>query len=494
MESDLLFEDSPLGRYIQDVAPDVVLSNETSFVPKESKDKKKKKCVLINSLKKMPLSLRLPWYNDFYQELMNDPDCFLEKDFPDVLSALREESKLDSRAIQGIVFLVVVLLVSYFWSWKFLPCLVLLFFWGKRKDEKGTLHELEQDVKSLGRLKASMRHSLSLIREVELVSRGFRVGLTVQSPLSLMCKEIRHLRLLRETFKESWLSYKLCVSKMLESFAKCQRLSLRNDVELVQQLVDGTTYMSSVQSMANICEVVNVVGVNVFVIALRGLLLEERAIKMEEFRKFGRFCEEYAMRFSDVRGVCRKWNVPVGKKTQKKELFASNAVSSLQSSLKTIDAKIVLLCDRKDEKEENLSEDALSILEDLKIAYVEWERFCNEDKKIEKIEEDRKFVLEAEVKTAHSNGLEIDVIGEVRKENEQQEIVNNLNKVIEFYLSSEGTKETDEDARENHKPKKSREERIKEMKQRKKDEEIRIEKTRTLDVLMSELENVLKKR
>ena len=489
MESDVvLLDNSPLANYIKSFDPNV----ETVDIEEEEELEKTKNVVSGHGV----VCKRLALFNKVYQDILQDDCSCLEEDFADVMNGKMEEGRT-FLYWDLLVCLLVIIACSLFWKYYVIICLpFVLYLWnGRRNREKFVLSGIERCHTSIQKFYIAMKHTLNLVREVELVNRGFRVGLTTQSPLSLMAKELRCLRLQRASLEESWNAFKENMLRLLSEI-RPKYSSLNSDLKSVVCLLRETQYEDSIQRISKICDVTQICGSMGMIIVLRSLFLGCFS-SISSLSVLETFCNVQTKRIQRNRETAMDWRTTPKERREHPSDFSSKQIASLQSSIRTIGAKTVLLNELKREKKE-WKEEAMFVLRELEHAVIEWKCFCfDDDSSVEKTEEPKEKEKEIclERSTSSKNGLEIDVIGEKAEtaQKETQKSEQSLSDILEVFLSK-GRDEENDGEKEVRKPSKSREDRILEMKQRMREEENARQNARSLHVLMRELEDVIKKK
>jgi hypothetical protein len=195
-------------------------------------------------------------------------------------------------------------------------------------------------------------------------------------------------------------------------------------------------------------------------------------------------CTVAAGRIQDARSIdWRRDNAKAGKAAP----VLDPAIAALQSGLRTLGAKSTLFGETHDGEEQAKLRDQIGA--DLARLAEEWQHQCsNLHSRAEVPSPPRLRQVAGDVETTTTaGGLQIDVFGGGAKERAAVSAPANLEQLLEVY-EARVVAEEEESCRM---PTKSREERIREMYERKAAEEHARAASRTVSALMSELENVL---
>jgi hypothetical protein len=502
MERDVVFVDSPFSRYLAEnnlePPPDSVFS---SLGQSEKVATCSKRKGFSTWLFRYSRALALSVCNIAYRTVTGNTDVLLEEDFADIKSALREEiPELTIPWFVSVLFLCGGV-ISVAWSWLF-----GLFFFGlgfvagvvvwRRRNIEGHVSSIVAMHEGFVALEKQLKKSLNVIREVELVSRGFRIGATVQSPVSLVelsqsgSQNERHLAQLRNVCAETARRLFSCAKALLDDIGTLPWPTLSFDVQQLRLMLTEVARIDdqTIKGLSTTVRLVHLLGAGICVVMLRCLLLTSDLSASRQVQVVTLACIEEAGRLSDARLV--DW--------RKKATHHSNsdmplvpALGALQAGLRTIGARSVLFADLlRGGKAEDAEQEGVAISAELSSLASEWD-FRRQAAEQRKVSADVEYVVPPvrNVETVLVGGLEVEVIGEgqqVSKAPCSAEELNDLLKVYEIRSRSE-----EEVCRV---PILSREERIREMYERKAAEERQQSEARAVYALIDELENVLKKR
>jgi hypothetical protein len=488
---DVVLEDSPLAQYLASQNVDV------PRVTAGAADAPSGRGLRVPAfLSVRRVAARLPLFNECYRRVVGGgEEAALERRFPDVKSALREEQAVPrvapvwlAMAVGGAVLVTVTVGV-----WLGLLVLALLLWLGSEP-----LHPLPPPpaVEALAaaflRLDKQLRKSVCMVREVELVARGYRVGSTVQSPVSLLeaaeSGEARRLAQLRLVCRDGVQSVMKAAEQMLQS-VDCRNVVVSFDVAQLLELVRGVdTADATLQNMATWVRALHLVSMGLCVLTLRIVLVDasHERVLVPLLKSTAEACFAAADRIQDARSV--DWRRDPAK-AGKAAPVLDPAIAALQSGLRTLGAKSTLFGETANGEEQAKLREQIGA--DLSRLAEEWQHQCENLQSragaaVSSPPRPRQAAGDVETTTT-AGGLQIDVFGGGVKERGAVSAPANLEQLLEVYEARIAGEE-EEGCRI---PTKSREERIREMYERKAAEEHARAASRTVSALMSELENVL---
>jgi hypothetical protein len=492
MEQNVLFSDSPLAKYLSDAGENVLVTDAPELKAKKEEEDDDNAGV-SRWLFRRPIANAMPEFDAIYATMMGSEDRHLESDFPDVKSALREErseffvpwQSVGMCALGAAVALLlssgVGLAVVLVWWWLFVP--------SRNPKIVREVHD------AFARLEKQVGKSVSLVREVELVSRGYRVGATVQSPVSLveassgMSDGDRFLARLRKTV----LVELDCVFSAVEQLLPDFQASFEVDVDEIRRILKESHEFQDVtlQSLAVQFRALKLVQVCMCTLMLRSILLApSRKVRMHA-EHLVKVCAKSAGRVSDARLI--DWKRKASDRGQSARNRSEPAIGALQAGLRTIGAKTVLLEELlKQGKTEEAELERASVSSELSRLLRDWDFDWKRPKVCDEVVSGASVPFQpSRTETVEMGGLQTDVIGDVQPESRvglpHNQQIEDILKIYEARIQESGEEK-------NRVPVMSREERIREMYERRAREERAQAESRAVYALIDELENVLQKK
>ena len=495
-QRDVVLDSSPLAQYMASQNIDAEACSPTDLAPVTPTPLSPTDSFWNGLFRRRRARTRLAAFDAAYARVLGDEGyASLERDFGDVASGLREErpplawEKLVGGVTAAVVGVAVGFLTGYWGLAGGVVAMagVVAIQRRRRRDEGSPPEAIERAEVAAARLLARAKKAVGLVREVELVVRGYRVGATVQSPVSLVeAGEARHLVQLREVCRETLVAIcaqaKLLLLAMRSNCSALVKADIDSTVAMSDAAVDSSS--SSIQSLSTMLRVAEAVRTNVSLIALRVSLF---GVDLPDFDGYVSACVLGADRIRDVLQI--DWRPKKKKVNERGRAVLHPSIAALQSGLRTIGAKsvlfeeLLLVSDGNDARVEDLKK---SISVELANLASEWE-FRNRPKPINIEPAVQPASVANEVETVSYGNLDIDVIGAGGgRETGKKVNAAELSDLLQVY---EGRARNDDEPE--RKPMVPREERIRLMYERKAAEEAAHAEKRVVSTLMSELENVL---
>ncbi len=502
MMRDVVFDDSPLGQYLASQQLQVPQAPPAAMLQPATSCSGSMRWLRRVFFRRRVAAL-LPSCNDSYRRVVGaTEEASLERDYADVKSVLKDEQVVWP-VWGGAAVVVAALGTAMAGSSWWMALMLFLVGMGCIVAAQSNLvmgsNTLTADALSgaFVAVEKQLKKSVSLIREVELVARGYRIGATVQSPAALLEDaergNARRLEQLRWACKEAVESV-LRVARAYFVGLRVSHGSLATDVGQMLQLIDGlnvATCGCTIQNLSEWTRAVHVLGMGLSIVHVRASLLYPRQSSFLSLSHDGivAACEAATAQLRDARSV--NWRSKTASVTIAKQKSLDPAIAALQSGIRTLGAKSVLFGELTSAEDKAEAKRCIGV--ELGKLLDEWNFQCEkQNQTARRDEEDPARPRQAvQTETKLVGGLEIDVIGGEKEESgARQATPLDLEGILQIYEARTASVENEEVRL----PTKSREERIKEMYERKAAEESARAELRVVSALMSELENVLVSR
>ena len=493
MEGEIVFDGSPLARYLEEQSQKPLNAAATQALPEVNH------VASVTRPNQSQHTERLEAFNAFnalYRQLVG-PDARMELDYADVAVALREGPHRASRWwLVGLAVLSV--LCWYFFG--FVVSLLLsltstIFLWSQYRERAPPIESVLATQSALARLGAAWKKSLNMVREVELVARGYRLGNKLANNVE---QSGRFCNVLHEacidaaqevhTMMQSSVVRLACKNKERTLLTLC---GLDYDLEQLERTLQTPPNALSAQTRQLLSA-----GMMLLVLSLRISFAKPnlQTFLENQLSAIAELCSRHADRIEIYQRIDWREEKTTATVTDSAKRI-SREMEMLRSSIRTLGAKSVLFEEyRQMENEAEMNRVRSSISDDIAQLAVDFQLLSHPSLKAQS---EPSFIHEpVDSLSSVVNGLEMDVFGSgtsLAKNGHLRDDENNLDRVMQVYLSM-GRSETDESVEEVTKPRIPRAQRIEEMKRRKIEEEARRSESMSVYNLMGELESVLKMR
>ncbi len=498
MEQDVLFEDSPLAQYLRRQSADGATQARLEPNPVLLKQAKSPAAAGVSDEDAGPA-------DHCYAVLLGRADARLAEDFADVREAVSHPPDARSRrTLMAVLTMMLPLLVATL-GWVLgcavavaaLASLLELPSWWLARGRAQHLAAVEAAFHELSAFVDCAQLSLSVVREVELVSRGYRVG-AVLSPASRLEGDRRRLEVVRRCLAESLGAVrKAALQAVLAIVQRPKHAALAVDLEAVAAgLADSGANDTALHALseghARLCHF----AMRALILQLRAAvarLVEPRSL-LPSMRQLRTVCAASAATLRDVNSATDDWRVPAASAPPVNALTAG-----VVAALRTLGARVKLLT----EGDEDGSRLLQALERDVAVLNDEWlvlrARLSEHDAAPQlqqpppPQQQQPPPPLPPEHVLERLGVLDVEVIGDRATTpalHPQSAAAREaaLEQVLQMYLGDGGEEGAP------RKPQQSREERIEAMRTRKAAEEAAMAESRAVYALISELQHVLDHR